>query len=400
MRVVRLAIGDRRLASARYKIASLRPSEWPRQNANIHLNLSDFFWSVRGDRGNELRRWRWSKVDRCSGGNLFQSSEGRCEAVERLRVRRKVFKIWCTCPIWRHLNSPWQPTFQRMPSLDPRPSSPPDLRPSGKAEVLKRHSPHGAAFWRLDDDACGPDWTKTFLADLFNTVEKRCHYHWLFLTWVRGHDEIFTPSLPRRGSLRKHCSTGAPMSAMIAIFFGCSGFISSTSDEQAMQGSAWSSLAKLWVRWLVRIFPLPWLDRRQSGMTLWMLFLCARVSAQCAGQSTSEALRQWPFPLHIAYYRPLLLLLSVLAAPKKRICGGGRSSGTWSQFLCRSARWPASAGTVALRTTTFQLARGPHFEQWQVSIPVLNVFSGVTNLPEVESVRPRWASAALFQSER
>ena len=83
-------------------------------------------------------------------------------------------------------------------------------------------------------------------------------------------------------------------------------------------------------------------------------------------------------------YRPLLLLLSVLAAPKKRICGGRRSSGTWSQFLCRSARWPASAGTVALRTATFQLTRGP-----QVSIPVLNVFSGVTNLPEVESVRPR-----------
>ena len=42
---------------------------------------------------------------------------------------------------------------------------------------------------------------------------------------------------------------------------------------------------------------------------------------------------------------------------------------------------------MALRTATFQLARGPHFEQ--VSIPVLNVFNGVTNLPEVESVRPR-----------
>ena len=86
-------------------------------------------------------------------------------------------------------------------------------------------------------------------------------------------------------------------------------------------------------------------------------------------------------------YRPLLLLLSVLAAPMKRICDGRRSSGTWSQFLCRSARWPASAGTVALHTATFQLARGLHFEQ--VSIPVLNVFNGVTNFPEVESVRPR-----------
>ena len=35
----------------------------------------------------------------------------------------------------------------------------------------------------------------------------------------------------------------------------------------------------------------------------------------------------------------------------------------------------------------FQLARGPLFEQ--VSIPVLNVFNGVTNLPEVGSVSPR-----------
>ena len=90
-------------------------------------------------------------------------------------------------------------------------------------------------------------------------------------------------------------------------------------------------------------------------------------------------------------YRPLLLLLlSVLAAPKKQICDGGRSSGTWSQYLCRSARWPASAGTVALhvRTATFHLARGPLFEQ-EVSIPVLNVFNGVSNLPEIGSVSPR-----------
>ena len=150
---------------------------------------------------------------------------------------------------------------------------------------LKRHSPHGAAFWRLDDDACGPNWTKTFLADLFNTVEKRCHYHRLFLTWVRGHDEIFTPSLLRRGSLRKHwCSDVGDDRDLLC----CSGFISSTSDEQAIQGSAWSSLAKLWVRWLVRIFPLPWLDRRQSGMTLWntlwMLFLCPRRRNAPAGR--------------------------------------------------------------------------------------------------------------------
>ena len=86
-------------------------------------------------------------------------------------------------------------------------------------------------------------------------------------------------------------------------------------------------------------------------------------------------------------YRPLLLLLSVLTAPKKRICDGGRSGRTWSQFLCRAARWPASVGTVALRIATFQLARGPHFEP--VSIPVPNVFNGVTNLPEVESVSPQ-----------
>ena len=42
---------------------------------------------------------------------------------------------------------------------------------------LKRHSPHGAAFWRLDDDACGPDWTKTFLADFFDSL---CFLEW---TW-------------------------------------------------------------------------------------------------------------------------------------------------------------------------------------------------------------------------
>ena len=106
----------------------------------------------------------------------------------------------------------------------------------------------------------------------------------------------FTPPLPRWGSLRKWwCSDVGDARDLLC----CSGFIS--SDEQAMQGSAWSSLAKLWVRWLARIFTLPWLDRRQPGMTLWILFLCARVSAQRAGQSTSEdpALRQWPFPLHI-----------------------------------------------------------------------------------------------------
>ena len=79
---------------------------------------------------------------------------------------------------------------------------------------LKRHSPHGAASWRLDDAACGPDSTKTFLADLYNTVEKRCHYHWLFLTRVRAHDEISHLCF----RVEEACaSAGAPMSAMIAI---------------------------------------------------------------------------------------------------------------------------------------------------------------------------------------
>ena len=49
-----------------------------------------------------------------------------------------------------------------------------------------------------------------------------------FLTWVRGHDEIFTPSLPGRGSLRKHwCSDVGDDRDLLC----CSGFIS--SDEQA-----------------------------------------------------------------------------------------------------------------------------------------------------------------------
>ena len=62
-------------------------------------------------------------------------------------------------------------------SPPPPPPCPPELQKSLPWIGLKLHSPHGAAFWRHDDDACGPDWTKTFLADLFNTVEKRCHYH-------------------------------------------------------------------------------------------------------------------------------------------------------------------------------------------------------------------------------
>ena len=77
-------------------------------------------------------------------------------------------------------------------------------------------SPHGATSWRLDAAACGPDWTTTFLADLFNTVEKRCHYHWLFLTWVRGHDEISHLHFRAEEAC---ASAGATMSAMIPIFF-------------------------------------------------------------------------------------------------------------------------------------------------------------------------------------
>ena len=77
---------------------------------------------------------------------------------------------------------------------------------------LKWQSPHGAAFWRLDDDACGPDWTKTFLAGWHNIVEKRCHYHWLFSEPGARPWRNFTPPLCAREA--SWCSI-----AISAIFF-------------------------------------------------------------------------------------------------------------------------------------------------------------------------------------
>ena len=105
----------------------------------------------------------------------------------------------------------------------------------------------------------------------------------------------FTPLLPRRGSLRKRWCSDVGDDRDLSC---CSVFIS--SDEQAMQGSAWSSLARLWVSWLLGFFRChDWIGGSQEW--LWILFLFARVSAQSAGQSAGEdpALRQWPFPLHI-----------------------------------------------------------------------------------------------------
>ena len=140
-------------------------------------------------------------------------------------------------------------------------------------KTLKRHSPHGAASWRLDDDACGPESTKTFLADLYNTVEKRCHYHWLFLTRVRAHDEISHLCF----RVEEACaSAGAPMSAMIAILVAVLASFRVTSrpcrDQHDLLWRGFESV-------VARIFPLPWLDRRQPGMTMDFVPFRSRVGA-------------------------------------------------------------------------------------------------------------------------
>ena len=84
---------------------------------------------------------------------------------------------------------------------------------------------------------------------------------------------------------------------------------------------------------VARIFPLPRLDRRQPGMTMDFVPFRSRVGAmrRPVGQRRPRFATVTLSSPH--RYRPLLLLLSVLAAPKKQFATAGDVAGLGLSFF-------------------------------------------------------------------
>ena len=165
--------------------------------------------------------------------------------------------------------------------------------------VLMRQSPHGATSWRLDDDAWGPDWTKTFLFGRHNLVENDVIITDFSEPGARPWRN-FTPPLPCRGSFLLNSSSWSSTS----IFFAVLASLKVTSRRGITTIFICNALGQV----VSSNFPLPWtwLKEARTGRTLSILFLCARLSAS----------RPAKFPLCSSFphrYRSLLLLLPVLA---------------------------------------------------------------------------------------
>ena len=193
----------------------------------------------------------------------------------------------------------------------------------------KWQSPHGAAFWRLDDDACGPDWTKTFLAGWHNIVEKRCHYHWLFQSRARGHDEI--SRLHFRVGEASCCST-----AISAIFFAVRGPSQVTSRPGITMIFFCDAFTESGGK--LGFFRCHEHNRMKLGLEglcgfCFFALGCRPVDQRSRASQVVPATPSFPHR-----YRSLLLLLSVLACSEESAPAGYVAELQRSQFLCRSAR--------------------------------------------------------------